>query len=55
MLRELAGWAPKVAALARDADDTLVLFNNCYSDRSTPATRHPAESLTILPATSAPL
>jgi len=32
MLRELAGWAPKVAALARDADDTLVLFNNCYSD-----------------------
>ena len=32
MLREPAGWAPKVAALARDADDTHVLFNNCYHD-----------------------
>jgi uncharacterized protein YecE (DUF72 family) len=29
---ELAQWAPKIAALARDADDTHVLFNNCYSD-----------------------
>jgi uncharacterized protein YecE (DUF72 family) len=30
--QELAGWAPKIAALARDADDTHVLFNNCYRD-----------------------
>ena len=30
--RELREWAPKVAALARDADDTHVLFNNCYRD-----------------------
>jgi len=30
--QELAGWAPKIAALARDADDTQVLFNNCYRD-----------------------
>ena len=30
--RELKEWAPKVAALARDADDTHVLFNNCYRD-----------------------
>jgi uncharacterized protein YecE (DUF72 family) len=30
--RELKEWAPKVAVLARDADDTHVLFNNCYRD-----------------------
>ena len=30
--RELKEWAPKVAALAREADDTHVLFNNCYRD-----------------------
>jgi len=27
---ELAEWAPKVRALARDATGTHVLFNNCY-------------------------
>jgi uncharacterized protein YecE (DUF72 family) len=27
---ELEEWAPKVAALARDAENTHVLFNNCY-------------------------
>ncbi|MBO0815993.1 MAG: DUF72 domain-containing protein, partial [Actinobacteria bacterium] len=27
---ELKEWAPKVAALSRDAEDTHVLFNNCY-------------------------
>jgi uncharacterized protein YecE (DUF72 family) len=27
---ELAEWAPKVAALARDTEQTHVLFNNCY-------------------------
>jgi len=29
---ELAEWAPKVAALARGAGQTHVLFNNCYRD-----------------------
>ena len=29
---ELAEWAPKVRALARDACQTQVLFNNCYRD-----------------------
>jgi uncharacterized protein YecE (DUF72 family) len=29
---ELAEWAPKIAALARDAADTQILFNNCYRD-----------------------
>jgi uncharacterized protein YecE (DUF72 family) len=30
--QELSGWAPKVRALADQADVTHVLFNNCYSD-----------------------
>ena len=30
--RELEEWAPKIGGLARDADDTHVLFNNCYRD-----------------------
>ena len=30
--QELREWAPKVRALAADADTTHVLFNNCYSD-----------------------
>ena len=29
---ELKEWAPKVRALARDAEETHVLFNNCYRD-----------------------
>jgi uncharacterized protein YecE (DUF72 family) len=29
---ELADWAPKVRALAGEADITHVLFNNCYRD-----------------------
>jgi len=29
---ELAEWAPKVGALAGDAEQTHVLFNNCYRD-----------------------
>jgi uncharacterized protein YecE (DUF72 family) len=29
---ELAEWAPKVAVLARDTEETHVLFNNCYRD-----------------------
>jgi uncharacterized protein YecE (DUF72 family) len=30
--RELAGWAPKLHALADETDETHVLMNNCYSD-----------------------
>jgi uncharacterized protein YecE (DUF72 family) len=30
--KELKEWAPKVRALAADADTTHVLFNNCYAD-----------------------
>jgi uncharacterized protein YecE (DUF72 family) len=30
--QELTEWAPKIAALAEDAADTHVLFNNCYRD-----------------------
>ncbi len=29
---ELNEWAPRIAGLARDAQDTHVLFNNCYRD-----------------------
>ncbi|HEX3389733.1 MAG TPA: DUF72 domain-containing protein [Streptosporangiaceae bacterium] len=29
---ELEEWAPRIAALARDAQETHVLFNNCYRD-----------------------
>src|SRR5438874_4719388 len=31
---ELKEWAPKVRALARDAEETHVLFNNCYRDNA---------------------
>jgi uncharacterized protein YecE (DUF72 family) len=31
---ELTEWAPKVRALARDAGQTHVLFNNCYRDNA---------------------
>ena len=30
--QELTEWAPKIAVLAEAADDTHVLFNNCYHD-----------------------
>jgi uncharacterized protein YecE (DUF72 family) len=29
---ELEEWAPRIAGLARDAQETHVLFNNCYRD-----------------------
>ncbi len=32
--QELTEWAPKVRALARDAETTHVLFNNCYRDNA---------------------
>jgi uncharacterized protein YecE (DUF72 family) len=31
---ELADWAPKVRAVAQDATDTHVLFNNCYRNHA---------------------
>jgi uncharacterized protein YecE (DUF72 family) len=31
---ELKEWAPKVTALTRDAEQTHVLFNNCYRDNA---------------------
>ena len=31
---ELTEWAPKLRALARDAEETHVLFNNCYRDNA---------------------
>jgi uncharacterized protein YecE (DUF72 family) len=31
---ELAEWAPKVHALTGDAEQTHVLFNNCYRDNA---------------------
>jgi uncharacterized protein YecE (DUF72 family) len=48
-------WAPKVAALARDAAQAHVLFNNCYRDNAPVAAqqlaallqpRRPAPALT---------
>jgi len=30
----LTEWAPKIAGLAHGADDTRVLFNNCYRDHA---------------------
>ena len=37
---ELIEWAPKVRALARDAEQTHVLFNNCYRDNAQRNARH---------------
>lgn len=43
--RELAGWAPKLRALADDARETHVLLNNCYSDY---AQRNAAQLIDLL-------
>jgi uncharacterized protein YecE (DUF72 family) len=42
---ELAEWAPKVTALARDAENTHVLFNNCYRDYAQSNAKHLAALL----------
>ncbi len=47
---ELNEWAPRIAALARDAQDTHVLFNNCYRDYAQANARQLAD---LLKATSA--
>lgn len=43
--RELAGWAPKLRALAGEAGETHVLLNNCYSDY---AQRNAAQLIDLL-------
>ena len=45
--QELAEWAAKVATLADDADETHVLFNNCYRDYAQSNARHLAGLLKI--------
>ena len=42
---ELTEWAPKVRALARDAEVTHVLFNNCYRDNAQANARQLADLL----------
>ncbi len=44
--KELTDWAPKVAALAEDAEQTHVLFNNCYRDYAQTNAQQLAELLT---------
>ena len=49
---ELAEWAPKVGALAGDAEQTHVLFNNCYRDYAqvnAPAAHRTAAQLRTMP------
>jgi len=43
---ELAEWARNVSGLARDARDTQVLFNNCYSDYAQRNAEHLGDLLT---------
>nr|WP_221379421.1 DUF72 domain-containing protein [Actinoplanes polyasparticus] len=43
--RELSEWAPRLRALADDADTTHVLFNNCYRDY---AQRNATEMIELL-------
>ncbi|MDQ3956788.1 MAG: DUF72 domain-containing protein [Actinomycetota bacterium] len=44
--KELAAWAPKVAALAEEADSTHVLMNNCYRSYAQDNARELAALLT---------
>ena len=46
---ELSGWVPRIAALARDAQDTHVLFNNCYRDYAQANARQLASLLKATP------
>ena len=46
---ELNEWAPRIAALARDAQDTHVLFNNCYRDYAQANARQLADLLKATP------
>jgi uncharacterized protein YecE (DUF72 family) len=46
---ELKEWAPRIAGLARDAQDTHVLFNNCYRDYAQANARQLADLLKATP------
>jgi uncharacterized protein YecE (DUF72 family) len=46
---ELNEWAPRIAGLARDAQDTHVLFNNCYRDYAQANARQLAGLLKVTP------
>jgi uncharacterized protein YecE (DUF72 family) len=46
--RELADWAPKIAALAEEARETHVLMNNCYRDYATTNARQLAQQIDLL-------
>jgi uncharacterized protein YecE (DUF72 family) len=46
---ELNEWAPRIVGLARDAQDTHVLFNNCYRDYAQANARQLAELLKATP------
>jgi uncharacterized protein YecE (DUF72 family) len=46
---ELAEWAPKIRALAAEADTTHVVFNNCYSDYAHVNARQLADRLDLSP------
>jgi uncharacterized protein YecE (DUF72 family) len=46
---ELNEWAPRIAGLARDAQDTHVLFNNCYRDYAQANARQLADLLKASP------
>jgi len=46
---ELAGWAPRIRDLARQADTTHVVFNNCYRDYAQAGAEHLAGLLRQAP------
>jgi uncharacterized protein YecE (DUF72 family) len=46
---ELEEWAPRIAGLARDAQETHVLFNNCYRDYAQANARQLADLLKATP------
>jgi uncharacterized protein YecE (DUF72 family) len=47
---ELKEWAPRIAGLAGDAQDTHVLFNNCYRDYAQANARQLADLLKATPS-----
>ena len=42
---ELAGWAPKIESLAREARETHVIMNNCYENYAVKNARQLADLL----------
>jgi uncharacterized protein YecE (DUF72 family) len=47
---ELADWTPKIAAVAKSAKQTHVVYNNCYSNYGTTNAREAARLLVELQA-----